>query len=156
MEKSASRNIDTFKEDTTKNKYLSFIIGEEEYGIEISCVKEIINIVTITQVPSTPNYIKGIINLRGDIIPVIDIRTRFFMEEKSYDELTCVIVIEHQDNNIGLIVDSVTEVKYIKESDISLPPSTKLSFSNQFIKNLGRMNDKVILLLELDKLLYDE
>ena len=144
------------EEDTTKNKYLSFMVGNEEFGIEIFCVKEIINIVSITQVPSSPSYVKGIINLRGDIIPVMDVRARFRMEERPYDDVTCIIVVEQKGDNIGLIVDSVNEVKYIKESNISSPPSAKLSFSNQFVKSLGRSDDRVVLLVETDKLLYDE
>lgn len=143
------------EEDTTKNKYLSFLVGNEEFGIEISCVKEIINMVSITQVPSTPEYVKGIINLRGDIIPVIDVRIRFKMQERPYDDLTCIIVIERQGENIGLIVDGVNEVKYINEKNISSPPSARLSYSNQFVKNLGRCDDRVVLLIEIDRLLYD-
>jgi purine-binding chemotaxis protein CheW len=143
-------------EDTIRNKFLLFKVGHEEFGIEISCVKEIINMVSITQVPSTPDYVKGIINLRGDIIPIINVRTRFRMEEKEYDDLTCIIVIEFNSDSIGLIVDEVSEVKYIKESNISQPPSAKLTYANQFVKNLGRTDDRVVLLIEANKLLYDE
>ena len=157
MEKNVSEEVEDYiEEDTTKNKYLSFIVGTEEFGIEIACVKEIINMVSITQVPSTPDYVKGIINLRGDIIPVMDVRIRFRMEKRPYDDVTCIIVIEQKGDNIGLIVDSVNEVKYIKESNISVPPSAKLSYSNQFVKSLGRSDDRVVLLVETDKLLYDE
>lgn len=157
MDKNLIDEVESYiEEDTTKNKYLLFVVGVEEFGIEISCVQEIINMVSITQVPSTPSYVKGIINLRGDIIPVIDVRVRFRMEERPYDDLTCIIVIEQKGYNIGLIVDGVNEVKYIKENNISSPPSVKLTYSNQFVKNLGHSDDKVVLLLELDKLLNDE
>lgn len=156
MDKIITEEVQNYvEEDTTKNKYLSFLVGKEEFGIEISCVKEIINMVSITQVPSTPKYVKGIINLRGDIIPVIDVRIRFRMEERPYDDLTCIIVIERQGENIGLIVDGVNEVKYINDKNIASPPSARLSYSNQFVKNLGRSEDKVVLLLEIDRLLYD-
>ena len=93
--------------ETIDNKFLLFKIAEEEFGIEISCVKEIINIVPITQVPSTPSYVKGIINLRGDIEPIIEIRTRFRMEHVEYDDLTCIIVIEDGGEKIGFIVDDL-------------------------------------------------
>lgn len=157
MDKNIIDEVESYIEsDTTKNKYLLFKVGVEELGIEIAYVKEIINMVSITQVPSTPNYVKGIINLRGDIIPVIDVRLRFRMDERPYDDVTCIIVIEHKGDNIGLIVDGVNEVKYIKENNISAPPSAKLTYSNQFVKNLGRSDDKVVLLIELDKLLNDE
>ena len=142
--------------DTTKNRYLSFAIGEENFGMEIECVKEIINTFDITPVPHTQDYIKGIMNLRGDIIPVIDVRTRFLMEPKAYDELTCIVVLEQKDGNIGLIIDSVNEVKYISEQNISPPPAAKLNYVNQFIKNLGRSDERVILLIETQRLLYDD
>jgi len=144
------------EEDTTKNKFLLFKIGDEEFGIDIACVKEIINMVSITQVPSTPSFVKGIINLRGDIIPIIEIRTRFMMEEKPHDDLTCIVVIDHEGDSIGLVVDEVHEVKYIHEEHINPPPSAKLTYSNQFVKNLGRADDRVFLLVEATKLLYDE
>ena len=142
--------------DTTKNRYLSFVIGEENFGIEIDSVKELINVFDITHVPKTQDYIKGIMNLRGDVIPIIDIRTRFLMEPKEYDELTCIVVLEQRDGNVGLIIDSVNEVKYIPEKNITPPPSVKLNYVNQYIKNLGRVDDGVILLIEVQKLLYDE
>jgi len=142
--------------DTTKNRYLSFVIGDENFGMEIDTVKEIINTFDITPVPHTPDYIKGIMNLRGDIIPIIDVRTRFLMEPKEYDELTCIVVLEHKDGNIGLIIDSVNEVKYVPEKNISAPPAAKLNYVNQFIKNLGRTDSYVMLLIETQKLLFDD
>ena len=142
--------------DTIENKFLLFKIGDEEFGIEISFVQEIINIVPITQVPTAPSYVKGIINLRGDIVPIIEVRIRFGMQEHAYDELTCIIVIEQDGEKIGLIVDEVNEVKYIGANAISAPPSTKLTFHNQFVRNLGHVDDKVVLLIEANKLLFDD
>ena len=101
--------------ETTKNRILSFMKGNEDFGLEIDVVKEIINTIDITPVPHTPDYIKGIMNMRGDIIPIIDVRTRFMMEPRGYDSMTCIVVIEEKDSNIGLIVDSVNEVKHIPE-----------------------------------------
>ena len=142
--------------DTLENKFLLFKIAEEEFGIEIAFVQEIINIVPITQIPSTPNYVKGIINLRGDIVPILEVRTRFMMEEKEYDDLTCIVVIEKNSEKIGLVVDQVHEVKYIDKEKISAPPATNLSYANQFVKSLGSVDDKVVLLIEANDLLYDE
>jgi len=155
MEKS-DEDIGGSISDTTKNRYLSFNIGEENFGMEIDSVKEIINTFDITPVPHTQEYIMGIMNLRGDIIPVIDVRTRFLMERKEYDDLTCIVVLEQKDGNIGLIIDEVNEVRYIPEKNIIAPPSAKLNYVNQFIKNLGRSDDYVIQLIEIQKLLYDE
>lgn len=145
-----------FEEDTTKDKYLTFKIDEEEYGIDICYVIEIITVCAITWVPETPEAIKGIINLRGSIIPVIDVRLRFRKEEKPYDSLTCIIVIEYNNYTVGLIVDTVDEVMHITEDKISPPPNAKLKFQNKFIKNIGKIGDDVQLLLDLDKFLFLE
>jgi len=142
--------------DTIENKFLIFKVGHENFGIEISIVHEIINIVPITQVPRTPNYLKGIINLRGDIVSIIDLRTRFMMEEVEYDDLTCIIVVEQEGEKIGIIVDEVFEVKYISKKNMSPPPSAKLVYSNKFVKTLGNTDDKVILLVDVKDLFYDE
>lgn len=143
-------------EDTVKDKYLTFIIDDEEYGIEISQIVEIISISDITRVPQVESYVKGIINLRGSVIPVIDVRERFRKASKEYDSLTCIVVIEYGEYTIGLIVDSVSEVLYISEDHISSPPKAKLSFHNRFIKNIGKVGQGVKLLLDLDKFLQQE
>ena len=140
-------------EDTTKDKFLTFIIDSEEYGVEIAKIREIISICKITKVPESPSYVEGIINLRGDIVPVIDVRKRFSKPWKEYDALTCIVVIEYSSYKIGLIVDSVNEVVYIHEDNILPPPSSKINYYNQFIRNIGRVDDNVKLLLDLDRLL---
>lgn len=142
------------EEDTIKDKYLTFIIDGEDYGIDISHVIEIISVSAITKLPSTEDYIKGVINLRGSIIPVIDVRIKFKKEEKAYDEFTCIIVVEYNEYTVGLIVDTVHEVLTIPESAISLPPNAKLKYQNKFIKNIGKIGDKVQLLLDVDKFLF--
>ncbi len=161
-------------DDTIKNKYLTFIIEDEIFGIDIAHVMEIIPVPAITWMPENPEAIKGIINLRGSIIPVIDVRLRFEKEEKEYDELipvidvrlrfekeekeydelTCIIVIEYEDNHIGMIVDTVNEVLYIPKNLTSHPPNAKLKYQNKFIKAIGKVDGKVQLLLDLDKFLY--
>lgn len=151
-----STDFSDLKTDTIENKFLLFKIGEEIYGIEISIVQEIINVVPITQVPSTPNFIKGIINLRGDILSIVDVRTRFMMEERPYDDLTCIIVVEKYGEKIGIVVDEVHEVKYIRKGNLAPPPSAKLAFQNQFIKSLGHVDEDVVLLVDAEDLLYYE
>ena len=147
---------ENLEEDTTKNKYLTFKIEGEEYGIDICHVIEIITVCSITWIPEAPDFLKGIINLRGSIIPVIDVRLRFKKEEKPYDSLTCIIVIEYENYQVGLIVDTVDEVMYIPEENISLPPNAKLKFQNKLIKNIGKIGEDVQLLLDLDKFLFLE
>lgn len=145
---------DTYFADTIKNKYLTFFLDGEVFGIDICNVLEIISVSAITWIPENPDAIKGIINLRGSIIPVIDVRIRFKKEERPYDELTCIIVIEYGDDNIGLIVDTVNEVIHIPEHLISLPPNAKLKHQNKFIKGIGKVDNEVQLLLDLDKFLF--
>lgn len=149
---------DTYEEnsidDTIKNKYLTFVIEDEIFGIDIAHVMEIIPVPAITWMPENPEAIKGIINLRGSIIPVIDVRLRFEKEEKVYDELTCIIVIEYEGSHIGMIVDTVNEVLYIPKKFKSHPPNAKLKYQNKFIKSIGKVDGKVQLLLDLDKFLY--
>lgn len=145
--------VEVQEEDTTKDQYLTFEIDNEDYGVSISNIKEIISICPITLVPETPEYLEGIINLRGDIIPVIDVRKRFGKMPREYDELTCIVVIEHDQFTIGLIVDRVKEVMYIEGDNVLPPPSAKLSHYNQFVRNIGRVGDGVKLLLDLEKFL---
>jgi len=140
------------EEDTQKDKFLTFPLGNEFYGIEIRYVTEIIGIQTITQVPELPDYIKGIINLRGKIIPVMDVRLRFKKEPKEYNDRTCVIVIDIRDISIGLIVDSVSEVLSIPEQNI-VPPPKLSNGGSRYIKGIGKVENAVKLLLDSDKLL---
>lgn len=142
------------EDDTVKNKYLTFIVDDEVYGLDIGRVIEIISVPAITWIPENPEAIKGIINLRGSIIPAIDVRLRFQKEERPYDTFTCIIVIEHEHNQIGLIVDTINEVLYIPKKYSSSPPNAKLKYENRFVKTIGKVNDTVQLLLDLDKFLY--
>jgi len=143
------------EEDTQKDKFLTFSIGKEDYGIEIRYVTEIIGIQTITEIPELPDYVKGIINLRGKIIPVMDVRLRFKKEPLQYNDRTCVIVIDIKDISIGLIVDSVSDVLAIAEQDIVPPPELNKN-GNRYIKGIGKVGNEVKLLLDCDKLLNDE
>lgn len=143
------------QEDTQKGKYLTFALNNELYGIEIKYVTEIIGIQQIVQVPELPEYFKGIINLRGKIIPVMDVRLRFSKEFKEYNDRTCVIVIDIRDISMGLIVDSVSEVLTISASEIVPPPQVSRS-GNRYINGIGKVGNEVKLLLNCDKLLYDD
>ena len=140
-------------EDTQKDKFLTFALGAETYGIDIRYVTEIIGIQPITEVPELPDYVKGNINLRGKIIPVIDVRLRFKKPWREYNDRTCVVVIDIDETSIGLIVDSVAEVTSIPEADIVPPPSSSTGFSNRYISGLGKVGSEVKLLLDCAKLL---
>ena len=149
-------NTADMEEDTQKGRYLTFSLGDESYGIEIKYVTEIIGIQTITVIPELPEYVKGVINLRGKIIPVMDVRLRFKKEPREYNDRTCVIVVDINDISIGLIVDSVAEVLTIPEEDIVEPPKMNKSFSNRYIKNIGKVENGVKLLLDCEKLLTED
>lgn len=143
------------EEDTQRGKYLTFPLGNEVFGIEISFVTEIIGIQSITYVPEVPAYVKGIINLRGKIIPVIDIRLKFKKDVIPYDDRTCIIVIDIKDTSIGLIVDCVSEVIDINDDHIVPPPTYKTGFQNKFIKGIGKVGDDIKLLLDCEKIVTD-
>jgi len=145
-----------FEEDTQKNRFLTFSLDKETYGVEIKYVIEIIGIQTITEIPELPEYIKGIINLRGKIIPVMDVRLRFKKDPLEYNDRTCVIIVDMNEILIGLIVDKVAEVVRIAEEDIIEPPKINKEIKNIYIKNIGRIGDNVKLLLDCEKLLTED
>lgn len=141
-------------EDTQKGKFLTFTLGEEHYGIDIMYVTEIVGIQPITVVPELPQFIKGIINLRGKIIPVMDARIKFHKEPKEYNDRTCIIVIDVLDLSIGVIVDAVSEVLNIKEENIVPPPNLNTS-GRKYIKSVGKSEEHVTLILDCEKLLNE-
>lgn len=143
------------EEDTQKGKYLTFNLDQEVYGIEIRLVTEIIGIQPITEVPEVPEYVKGIINLRGKIIPVMDMRLRFKKEPRVYTDRTCVIVIETREILLGLIVDGVADVLTIAEESIVLPPEIKSS-NHKYIRGIGKVGEDVKLILDCDKIFNED
>ena len=142
-------------EDTQKDKYLTFHIGTEDYGISIAYVTEIIGIQSITEIPEMPDYIKGVINLRGKVIPVMDVRTRFRLEPRDYDERTCIIVVEINETSVGLVVDAVNEVADIPEDQVEPPPKSRRK-GGSYIQGIGKIDKEVKILLDINKILYDE
>lgn len=153
LENIKSNEWEELEEDTQKDRFLTFGIESENYGIEVEYVTEIIGMQDVTEVPSMPHYIKGIINLRGKIIPVMDVSLRFGKKEKIYDDRTCIIVMDKQDLTIGLIVDKVCEVSRIQET--TFPPCHEKG-NNYFIKGIGNVESGIKLLIDWDKLLLEE
>jgi purine-binding chemotaxis protein CheW len=142
--------------DTQKDKYLTFALGSEVYGIGISHVTEIVGIQKITEVPDMPDYVRGVINLRGQVIPILDVRTRFRMPFREYDERTCVVVVCLRDRSIGLVVDTVNEVLDIPEDRISAPPQIASTTASRYIEGMGRVDDEVKILLDVNRLLFED
>ncbi|MDD2237161.1 MAG: chemotaxis protein CheW [Kiritimatiellae bacterium] len=142
-------------DDAMKDRYLTFRVGDEVYGIEIAYVTEIVGMQKITEVPDMPNFVRGVINLRGQVIPVIDVRARFHMEDRTYDDRTCVVVIQLNETSIGLVVDTVNEVMDIPAGQVSPPPKLGQGEGNRYIKGMGKVGDEVKILLDAGKLLFD-
>ena len=141
-------------EDTQKDKYLTFHLAGEDYGIEIRYVIEIIGIQNITEVPDMPSFIRGVINLRGKVIPVMDVRARFNLADREYDDRTCIIVVNVDGTEVGLVVDEVSEVADIPESNVEPPPKTSKNPEGGYIQGMGKINTDVKILLDVHKLLF--
>ena len=154
MNENMSSTLEEFEEDTQKGKFLTFSLGEEFYGIDIMYVTEIVGIQPITVVPELPEYVKGIINLRGKIIPVMDARLKFKKEPELYNDRTCIIVIDIKELSIGIIVDAVSEVLTITDDNIVPPPNLNGS-GRKYIKGVGKSDAHVTLIVDCDKLLND-
>ncbi len=137
-------------------QYLTFTLGGEEYGIEVLKVQEIIGMMPVTRVPQTPDYIRGVINLRGKVIPVMELRTRFALASKEDTERTCIIVVDVAGKGdkitVGLLVDDVCEVTEITEEQLEPAPSMGAAVEDAFILGLGKMGRNVVMLLDVDKI----
>lgn len=157
------RNQESGKEKPQENtpqeeagKYLTFVLGEEEYGLEILKVREIIGMTDVTKVPQMPLHVKGVINLRGTVIPVIGLRPRFGMEEIPYTAETCIIVVDVNNIQMGIIVDSVSEVLDIAATDIEDAPSFGTNVDTNFILGMGKAKGSVKILLAIDEVLRED
>ena len=141
-------------EETQKDLFLTFRLGDEDFGMEIFHVIEIVGIQKITEVPGMPEFIKGVINLRGSVIPVMDVRLKFGMPERQYDNRTCLIVVQVEEISTALVVDCVNEVSEISSNQIEPPPRERKDGRN-YISGMGKLGDSVKILLNMDKLLND-
>jgi purine-binding chemotaxis protein CheW len=143
-------------EDALKNRFLTFHLGKESYGLEIRHVTEIIVLQEITKVPDLPEFIIGVVNLRGNVISVMDMRKRFNLESREYDDRTCIIVVNIKDIAIGLLVDTVNEVLNIPEENVDPPPKTHSGIKSSYVMGMGKVGDQVKILLDIEKILHEE
>lgn len=143
------------EEDSQKDKFLTFRIGEEGYGLDIRHITEIIGIQKITPVPDMPDYVVGVINLRGTVIPIMNVRRRFGLPLKEYDPRTCIIVVNLEETSLGLIVDEVSEVLTITEDCLEPPPRVSRGPNSRFIQGLGKVGNEARMILDTRKILYD-
>jgi len=135
------------------NQLISFIVGEEEYGLDILRVKEVIRLREITRLPRAPSFVKGIINLRGDVIPIIDLRDKFGLERQDFTAMTRVIVVDVDGRLIGMVVDAASQVVRVPADQIEPPPPIVGGLSVEFIKGVGKLDERLIILLNIDRIL---
>jgi purine-binding chemotaxis protein CheW len=141
--------------DTDGNQFLTFQLGEELYGVDILRVQEIKGYTTVTKIPNTPDYIKGVLNLRGTIVPIVELRTTFGMPTIDYTMFTVIVVVVVRDRIMGLVVDSVSDVLNIAKKDIQPPPEFGAKVDVSVLSGIGKSGDKLISLLDIDRLLID-
>jgi purine-binding chemotaxis protein CheW len=143
-----------------EGKYLTFSLAGEEYGVGILKIREIIGLMAITTMPKTPDYVKGVINLRGKVIPVIDLRLKFGIEAMAYNDRTCIVVVEIKGNDtklsMGIVVDSVSEVLNIKGSEIEETPSFGAKLDTDYILGMAKSSSGVKILLDIDRVLNSD
>jgi purine-binding chemotaxis protein CheW len=141
------------KQDDELMQLVTFSIGEEEFGVDILKVQEIIRTMEITKVPKAPVFVEGVINLRGKVIPIIDLRRRFGLSSKEHDKHTRIIVIEINNMIVGFVVDSVSEVLRIPAGTVEPPPAVVAGMESEYISGVGKLQDRLLILLDLDRLL---
>ena len=141
---------------TDGSQFLTFNLGEELYGVDILRVQEIKGYTAVTKIPNTPSHIKGVLNLRGTIVPIIELRTKFNMQTIDYTAFTVIIVVVVRDKVMGLVVDAVSDVLNIDKKDIQPPPQFGAKVDVSFLNGIGKSGDKLVALLDMDRLLLDD
>ncbi len=143
------------KEDAelSGGEYLTFILGSEEYGIEILKVQEIRSYEAVTKIANTPDFIKGVINLRGSIVPIIDLRMRFKLSQAEYNTTTVVIILNLNNRTIGMVVDGVSDVLELKNAQISPVPELVSSIDTKYLLGLGTVDERMLILVDIEQLM---
>ena len=137
-------------------QYVTFMIASESYGVPVLKVQEIIGMTEIVPVPDSLDFVKGVINLRGSVVPVVDMRKRFHMEEREYDMFTVIIIVEVKDLLVGMIVDSVSDVVDLAQADIQGAPHFTAKIDTDFIQGIGQINNKLAIILDIDRIFSEE
>ena len=147
---------DADSQNSTTHEYLTFILGDEHYGLDIMKVREIRGYEPVTKIANAPPFIKGVLNLRGDIVPIVDLRLKFAVGEASYNEFTIVIMLHINDRIVGIVVDAVSDVINMKASEIKPPPEFGVAFDSQYLYGLAPVNEQMIILLNIEKLISSQ
>ncbi|MDP3744983.1 MAG: chemotaxis protein CheW [Methylotenera sp.] len=150
---SAPTNNAALKNASTAGEYLTFLLGSEEYGLEILKVQEIRGYDAVTQIANTPDFIKGVVNLRGKIVPIVDMRIKFNLGKVEYDEFTVVIILSLNQRVIGIVVDGVSDVMALKDEQIRDVPSLVTSIDTKYIVGLATVEEKMLILVDIEQLM---
>ncbi|TPV59064.1 chemotaxis protein CheW [Aestuariibacter sp. GS-14] len=137
-------------------EYLTFMLGEEQYGLAIIQVKEIRGYEPVTKIANAPSFIKGVINLRGDIVPIVDLRVKFKVSEATYNEFTIVIMLNVKDRIVGIVVDSVSDVINVTEDEVHPPPEFGVAFDSRYLDGLASVDDGLVILVNIERLITSE
>jgi purine-binding chemotaxis protein CheW len=137
-------------------EFLTFTLGEEEYGVDILKVQEIRGCDAVTRLPESPDFIKGVINLRGIIVPIVDMRVKFRLPQAEYNEFTVMIILNLDDRVVGMVVDSVSDVMMLGADKLREPPEFGGNFDTRFITGLGALDDRMLILLDIERLMHSE
>lgn len=138
------------------SEYLTFTLGDEHYGLDILKVKEIRGYEAVTKIARAPEFIKGVINLRGEIVPIVDLRLKFCVGEATYDEFTIVIVLHVHDRYVGIVVDAVSDVISLRDADIRPAPDFGVSFDSRFLRGLAESNGQMVILVDIQRLITSD
>jgi len=147
---------DLQKSDTQRLEFLTFTLGAEHYGLDIMRVKEIRGYETVTKIANAPPFIKGVLNLRGDIVPIVDLRLKFDVGEATYNEFTIVIMLHIGERIVGIVVDAVSDVINIGSDEVKPPPQFGVAFDSQYLHGLVAVSDHMIILLNIEKLISSQ
>lgn len=153
QQKHASQKHDSQSSSEVQHEFLTFVLGAENYALDIMTVKEIRGYEDVTKIANAPNYIKGVLNLRGDIVPIVDLRLKFNVGEATYNEFTIVIMLMVGDRIVGIVVDEVSDVIKVNESDIKAPPEFGVAFDSSYLHGLTSINEQMIILVNIQKLI---
>lgn len=143
------------KKQASVQQFVTFLLAEEEYGVDIMKVQEIIGYQGFTKIPNLPTFIKGVLNLRGTVVPVIDLRTKFYLDEKEYNKFTVIIVLVILGRIMGMIVDAISDVVSLNEDEIEPTPDFGTRVQTKFIKGMGKKGEKFVILLDIDKVMTE-
>jgi purine-binding chemotaxis protein CheW len=154
MEK--QKNNEQTNESSASYEYLTFTLGDEHYGLDIMKVREIRGYESVTKIANAPPFMIGVLNLRGDIVPIVDLRIKFSIGKVTYDEFTIVIMLHVNERIVGIVVDSVSDVINMKASDIKPPPEFGIAFDSEYLYGLAPVNDQMIILLNIEKLIASD